>query len=73
MPTLAALAIGALWLLASPALAEDYPEGSQIEWNEFEPELFEEAEGQGRPLFFYFHGQWCTWCVDFQNESLENP
>lgn len=70
---LATLITAALWLLAAPAMAEDYPEGSQIDWNEFDSELFEEAEEQGRPLFFYFHGQWCTWCIDFQNESLENP
>ncbi len=67
------LLIAALWLFVGAAPAEDYPADSQIEWNSFDPELFDRAEDQNQPLFFYFHGQWCTWCIDFQNESLENP
>ena len=52
---------------------DDYPEGSQIDWQSWDSELFEESKELERPIFFYFHGQWCTWCRDFQDESLENP
>lgn len=52
---------------------DDYPEGSQIDWQSWDSDLFEESKERERPIFFYFHGQWCTWCRDFQDESLENP
>ncbi|AHE97996.1 hypothetical protein THITH_06720 [Thioalkalivibrio paradoxus ARh 1] len=67
-------------LLASLAAAgraalpeDDYPRGSQIGWQSFEPALFTRARAENRPLFLYFHGQWCTWCRDFQDDSLEHP
>lgn len=50
----------------------DYPEGSKIEWNAFDTVLFTRSRTENRPLFLYFHGQWCTWCRDFQDESLEH-
>ncbi len=67
-------------LLLAPLLAAiprafagaDYPEGSRIEWNTFDSALFTRARTENRPLFLYFHGQWCTWCRDFQDESLEH-
>ncbi|WP_051074970.1 DUF255 domain-containing protein [Thioalkalivibrio sp. ALJ16] len=62
-----------LLAFASPVAAEDYPADSAIEWQEWDSALFEESEARERPIFFYFHGQWCTWCRDFQDESLENP
>ncbi|WP_026304838.1 DUF255 domain-containing protein [Thioalkalivibrio sp. AKL8] len=62
-----------LLLLALPAAAEDYPADSAIAWQDWDSQLFEESEARERPIFFYFHGQWCTWCRDFQDESLENP
>ena len=62
-----------LALGASQTAAEaDYAEGSRIDWKIFHPGLFQRARAQDRPLFLYFHGQWCTWCRDFQNESLEH-
>ncbi|MGM0672703.1 DUF255 domain-containing protein [Thioalkalivibrio sp.] len=63
----------ALLALALPVTAEDYPAGSSIDWKSWDSELFEESEARERPIFFYFHGQWCTWCRDFQDESLEDP
>jgi uncharacterized protein len=61
-------------LAAAPVVAanDDYPAGSRIAWNEFDPTLFTRARTENRPLFLYFHGQWCTWCRDFQDESLEH-
>jgi len=50
---------------------DDYPAGSRIDWQRFEPALFERARTGNRLLFLYFHGQWCSWCRGFQNESLE--
>lgn len=52
--------------------SNNYPEGSRIEWNTFDSALFTRARTENRPLFLYFHGQWCTWCRDFQDESLEH-
>ena len=79
----AALALLLTSLLLAPPLGhaaadeapvvDDYPEGSEIEWRSWDPALFERSEETGRPIFFYFHGQWCTWCRDFQDESLETP
>ena len=60
----------AMLALALPVAAEDYPAGSSIDWQSWDSELFEESEARERPIFFYFHGQWCTWCRDFQDESL---
>lgn len=54
------------------AVGDDWPEGSRIDWNSFEYGLFHRARAENRPLFLYFHGQWCTWCRDFQDESLEH-
>ncbi|MFO8004214.1 DUF255 domain-containing protein [Thioalkalivibrio sp.] len=51
---------------------DDYPAGSRIEWKDFDPTLFARSRAENRPLFLYFHGQWCTWCRDFQEESLEH-
>jgi uncharacterized protein len=72
-----ALLVLSLWLAPAPAFAspgpDDYPLGSSIGWNEFDPALFTRARTENRPLFLYFHGQWCTWCRDFQNQSLEHP
>jgi len=56
----------------TPVAGDDYPAGSRIVWNEFDPALFARARTENRPLFLYFHGQWCTWCRDFQDESLEH-
>ena len=79
--TAAGLLLAALLLIGAFAgaaaeqepLLDDYPEGSQIDWRSWDPALFERSEETGRPIFFYFHGQWCTWCRDFQDESLETP
>ncbi|WP_017942146.1 MULTISPECIES: DUF255 domain-containing protein [unclassified Thioalkalivibrio] len=63
----------ALLLLLSPVTAADYPTDSSIDWQDWDSGLFAESEARERPIFLYFHGQWCTWCRDFQDESLENP
>ncbi|AGA33725.1 protein of unknown function DUF255 [Thioalkalivibrio nitratireducens DSM 14787] len=79
-------AAAGLWLLLTLLLASlataagqaalpdhDYPRSSQIGWHSFAPALFTRARAENRPLFLYFHGQWCTWCRDFQDDSLEHP
>lgn len=62
-----------LFLPRDTAWAADYPADSNIEWRDWDRTLFERSAASERPIFFYFHGQWCTWCRDFQEESLENP
>ena len=57
--------------IAGNTTQDDYPTGSRIDWQPFEPVLFERAKAGNRHLFLYFHGQWCSWCLDFQDESLE--
>ena len=75
LPTAAFLLLLLAFFLAAapaPVAGDDYPAGSRIAWNEFDPTLFARARTENRPLFLYFHGQWCTWCRDFQDESLEH-
>ncbi|WP_019626677.1 DUF255 domain-containing protein [Thioalkalivibrio sp. ALJT] len=62
-----------LLALAVSVAAEDYPADSSINWQSWDSDLFAASAARERPIFFYFHGQWCTWCRDFQDESLENP
>ena len=52
---------------------DTYPVGSAIGWQPFSSALFYRARTENRPLFIYFHGQWCTWCRSFQDQTLENP
>lgn len=52
--------------------ADEYVAVSRLEWQAFEPALFARAHTENRRLFLYFHGQWCTWCRDFQDDSLEH-
>jgi uncharacterized protein len=70
---LALAAIAAAFPLAGAPAIDDYPRGSSIDWMAFEPSLFARSRSENRPLFLYFHGQWCTWCRDFQEQSLEHP
>jgi len=56
----------------SSAAAEAWPAASRVVWNGFDTALFTRARTENRPLFLYFHGQWCTWCRDFQEQSLEH-
>ena len=56
---------------AGVAAQPEYPATSRIPWNDFEPDLFFRARVEDRTLFLYFHGQWCSWCRDFQDDSLE--
>ena len=66
------LFLGLALAIPGTATGDDYPAGSRIDWNAFDPALFQRARTENRPLFLYFHGQWCTWCRDFQDESLEH-
>ena len=59
--------------LGAMPVVDDYPQGSNIDWVAFEPSVFARSRSENRPLFLYFHGQWCTWCRDFQNQTLEHP
>ncbi len=69
---------GLLLLLLLPpvgALAEtdDYPADSRIDWLGVDDDFREQARESERPLLYYFHAQWCTWCRRYQDESLEDP
>lgn len=64
--------LGLLWLLAAPAWAT-YPTGSRIAWVEDWDAAQARARREGKPLFVYFHAQWCTWCRIYQAETLERP
>jgi len=63
--------VQALATVFADTTPDEYPAGSRIEWQHFEPSLFQQARSGNRSLFLYFHGQWCSWCRDFQEESLE--
>lgn len=67
-----ALLIAITLLVPQGVAAETWPTASRIAWNGFDPALFTRARTENRPLLLYFHGQWCTWCREFQDESLEH-
>ncbi|WP_241546830.1 thioredoxin family protein [Thiohalobacter thiocyanaticus] len=81
---LAAIAIG-LWLALpdtekpdassppSAAAVHDYPLGSAIDWQSWGAQAGARAQDHGKGLFVYFHGQWCSWCRQYQQETLEHP
>jgi uncharacterized protein len=52
---------------------DDYPRGSSIDWQDWGIEVRDAAAREGKGLFVYFHGQWCTWCRQYQDETLEHP
>lgn len=63
-------------LVASPVQATPLQPGfanTSIHWHFPHPEVWEQARMNQTPLLLYFHGQWCTWCRDFQEETLEDP
>jgi hypothetical protein len=52
---------------------DDYPRGSSIPWQPWGDAALVRAGREGKGLFVYFHGQWCTWCRQYQSETLEHP
>ncbi|HSP00628.1 MAG TPA: thioredoxin family protein, partial [Thioalkalivibrio sp.] len=52
---------------------DDYPVGSAISWQPWGDDARSRAAREGKGLFVYFHGQWCTWCREYQRETLEQP
>jgi hypothetical protein len=52
---------------------DDYPRGSAIAWQPWGEDAQALAAREDRGLFVYFHGQWCTWCRQYQSDSLEHP
>lgn len=75
------LAVFALWLSFSAmqnraewsAPADDYPVGSAINWQPWEDAAFARARAEGQAVLLYFHAQWCSWCRQYQMDSLEYP
>ncbi len=75
------LAVLALWLLFSPpqattdlsAPADDYPADSAINWQPWEDAAFARARAERQAVLLYFHAQWCSWCRQYQTDSLEHP
>ncbi|MDW8324160.1 MAG: thioredoxin family protein [Burkholderiales bacterium] len=66
--------IGMLMLLAWAAMVRgDYPAGSRIAWLTDLQQGLAQARRLERPLFVYFHAQWCTWCRSYQSDTLEQP
>jgi len=52
---------------------DDYPVGSAIPWRAWGEDARSRAHREDKGLFVYFHGQWCTWCREYQRETLEHP
>lgn len=57
----------------SAAAVHDYPSGSAIDWQPWGTPARARAQDHGKGLFVYFHGQWCSWCRQYQQETLEHP
>lgn len=57
----------------SAAAVHNYPSGSAIDWQPWGAQARVRAQDQGKGLFVYFHGQWCSWCRQYQQETLEHP
>lgn len=75
------LAVFVLWLLFSStkntvesyAPADDYPAGSAINWQPWGDAAFARERAERQSVLVYFHAQWCSWCRQYQNDSLEHP
>lgn len=75
------LAVFALWLLFSPVQhtvessspVDEYPKGSAINWQPWGDAAFVRARAERRAMLLYFHAQWCSWCRQYQADSLEHP
>jgi len=75
------LAVFGLWLLFSAmqnttelsAPADDYPAGSAINWQQWGDKAFARAGSERQAVLLYFHAQWCSWCRQYQTDSLEHP
>ncbi|BAZ92617.1 hypothetical protein TspCOW1_25190 [Thiohalobacter sp. COW1] len=59
--------------LSSVAAVHDYPRGSAIDWQPWGTQARARAQRTNKGLFVYFHGQWCTWCRQYQEQTLEHP
>jgi len=76
-----ALAVVLWWLVLSPVQttadlsvpADDYPAGSAINWQPWGDGAFARARAERQGMLLYFHAQWCSWCRQYQNDSLEHP
>ncbi|MFN3750530.1 MAG: thioredoxin family protein [Thiobacillus sp.] len=70
-------AAGLVFVLACAGLS-DAAAFSRSEWERdgwlttFETGLAD-ARRSGRPLFAYFHAAWCSWCQQYQRETLDRP
>lgn len=53
------------------ASLDDYPAGSRIAWVQDLTQALDRGRREGKPIFVYFHAQWCTWCRTYQAETLE--
>lgn len=75
------LAVFGLWLpfssmqntveLSVPA--DDYPAGSAINWRPWGDAALARARAERQAVLLYFHAQWCSWCRQYQTDSLEHP
>lgn len=75
------LAVFVLWLVFSSAKTteglsapvDNYPTGSAISWQPWGEAAFARARAERQGVLLYFHAQWCSWCRQYQTDSLEHP
>ncbi|MFD1513670.1 DUF255 domain-containing protein [Halomarina rubra] len=46
---------------------------SLVEWREWGPEAFAEAEERDAPLLVFLTAPWCTWCAQMEREGFGSP
>jgi len=60
------LAAASSWIIWSASMA------AGINWYGYQ-EGVQRAREKDRPLFLYFHTDWCSWCKRMERETLSNP
>lgn len=63
------LMIVALLAIVGVSTSESVPADNQINWHSYE-EGMQKARRLGMDMVFYFHADWCTYCVRMQKETF---
>src|SRR6187399_83075 len=49
------------------------PATDKILWQEYSPNIFEQAKATHRPVIFFSKSSSCHWCEQFESTTLNNP
>lgn len=52
---------------------DDSAEQTKVEWREWGPDAFAEAQAEDKPLLLSLSATWCSWCHKMDREAYSNP